>query len=190
MILENNETDLEVVDEEILNTIEIINFTDEKDIDSIYNEQPYYLEPEKVAQKAYALLRDTLRTSGKVGVTIVIFRNKEGLAILNPYENVIVLNRIRFNQEIREASELLLPPVSENKTIEMDMADKLVKQLTEKFDIEKFNVTYATKLLEMNINRSSGIQITKPLMKVQHEQRENLVEMHKVSLERMKNKTA
>ena len=84
--------------------------------------------------------------TGKVGVTTFVLRNKESLAILKPYKNVIVLNRIRFSQEKREPSELKLPPVSKTKTKEMDMAHKLVEQLTEEFNIEKYkdnnNITW------------------------------------------------
>jgi DNA end-binding protein Ku len=127
--------DFEAADAVKTKMIEIINFVDEQEIDSLYYEQPYYLEPEESAMTAYALLRDALQLSGKVGVTTFVLRNKEGLAILKPYKNVIVLNRIRFSQEIREPSELKLPPVSKNKTKEMDMANKLVAQLTEKFNI-------------------------------------------------------
>src|SRR5512133_2307756 len=133
VILEDE--DFEAADAVKTKLIEIINFVDEREIDSLYYEQPYYLEPEKPAAKAYALLRDALQASGKVGVTTFVLRNKEGLAILKPYKNVIVLNRIRFSQEIREPSELKLPPVSNTKTREMDMATKLVDQLTEKFSI-------------------------------------------------------
>ena len=82
-------------------TIEILNFVDQKEIDSIYFENPYYLEPEDQAMKAYALLRDSLKASGRVGVTTFVLRNREALAILKPYGKVIVLNRIRFNQEIQ-----------------------------------------------------------------------------------------
>lgn len=99
--------------------------------------------------KAYALLRDALEASGKVGVTTFVLRNKESLAILKPYKKVIVLNRIRFSQEIRKPSELKLPPVSKTKCKEMDMANKSVEQLTEKFNIDKFKDTYFAKLLKI-----------------------------------------
>lgn len=188
VILEDK--DFEAADAEKTKTIEILNFTDEKEIDSIYYEQPYYLEPDKAAQKAYALLRDALRASGKVGVTTFVLRNKEGLAILKPYENVIVLNRIRFTQEIRETADLKLPPVSKTKTKEMDMADKLIEQLTEKFDIVKYKDTYTAKLLEIIKDKSKGKKITESKMKVVHKQSDNLMEMLKASLDGKKSKTA
>jgi DNA end-binding protein Ku len=182
--------DFEAADAVKTKMIEIINFVNEQEIDSLYYEQPYYLEPEEPAMKAYALLRDALQLSGKVGVTTFVLRNKESLAILKPYKNVIVLNRIRFSQEIRELSELKLPPVSKNKTKEMDMANKLVAQLTEKFNIEKYKDTYTAKLLKIIKEKSKGKKITVPKMKVVYKQSDNLMEMLKASLSTKKSKSA
>ena len=110
VILED--ADFEAADAEKTKTINIQSFALETEINSIYYEQPYYLEPDKGAMNAYALLRDALEASGKVGVTSFVLRNKESLAILKPYKNVILLNRIRFEQEIRDTSELKLPAAS------------------------------------------------------------------------------
>lgn len=188
VILED--ADFEAADSEKTHTIEILNFADEKEIDSIYYEQPYFLEPEKTATKAYALLRDSLKASGKVGVTSFVLRNKEGLAILKPYENVIVLNRIHFKQEIRETTELKLPPVSDTKSKEMDMADKLIEQLTEKFDISKYKDTYTEKLLKIIEDKSKGKKkaISKP--QKTNKQSDDLMSMLKASLESKKKQTS
>jgi len=182
--------DFEAADAVKTKMIEIINFVEQQEIDSLYYEQPYYLEPDKAAMKAYALLRDALAASGKVGVTTFVLRNKEGLAILKPYKNVIVLNRIRFAQEIREPSDLKLPPLSKTKTKEMDMANKLVEQLTEKFSIEKYKDTYTTKLLKRIKEKSKGKKIPVTKMKVVHKQSDNLMEMLKASLAGKKTKSA
>lgn len=184
------EEDFEAADALKTKTIEIINFVDEKEIDSLYYEQPYYLEPEKPAMNAYALLRDALQSSGKVGVTTFVLRNKEGLAILKPYKNVIVLNRIRFKEEIKEPSDLKLPPLSKTKTKEMAMATKLVDQLTEKFNIEKYKDTYTAKLLKIIKEKSKGKRIPVPKMKVVYKQNDNLMDMLKASLEGKKSKSA
>lgn len=182
--------DFEAADAVKTKTIEIINFVNEKEIDSLYYEQPYYLEPEIPAMKAYALLRDALQSSGKVGVTTFVLRNREGLAILKPYKNVIVLNRIRFSQEIREPSELKLPPISKTKTKEMDMANKLIEQLTEKFDIGNYKDSYTAKLLKIIKEKSRGKKISVPKMKVVHKQSDNLMDMLKASLAGKKSKSA
>ncbi|KFF03017.1 non-homologous end joining protein Ku [Flavobacterium reichenbachii] len=188
VILEDE--DFEAADAEKTKTIDIISFVLEKEIDSIYYEQPYYLEPDKGAMKAYALLRDALQASGKVGVTSFVMRNKEGLAILKPYKDVIVLNRIRFQQEIRETTELKLPPVSKTKVKEMEMASKLVEQLTEKFDISSFKDEYTSKLLQIIKDKAKGKKQKAPKLKVVHKQNDDLMEMLKASLETKKKKSS
>lgn len=182
--------DFEAADAVKTKMIEILNFVSEEEIDSLYYEQPYYLEPEKSAMKAYALLRDALASSGKVGVTTFVLRNKESLAILKPYKNVIVLNRIRFSQEIKAPSDLKLPPVSKTKTKERDMANKLVDQLTEKFSITQYKDTYTAKLLKRIKEKAKGIKVTPKKMKVVHKQDDTLMDMLKASLAGKKSKSA
>lgn len=184
------DSDFEAAEAEKTKTIEIMNFVDEKEIDTIYYEQPYYLEPDKGAMKAYALLRDALQASGKVGVGTIVLRNKESLVILKSYKNVIVLNRIRFQEEIRNTTELKLPPFSETNTKEMDMAIKLVGQLTEKFDIAKYKDNYTAKLLEIIKDKAKGKKQVAPKLKVVHKQNDDLMAMLKASLKNKKSKSS
>ena len=190
VILEDE--DFQAADAVKTKTIDIQSFVSEKEIDSIYYEQPYFLEPDKGAMKAYALLRDALAASGKVGVTSFVLRNKESLAILKPYKNVIVLNRIRFEQEVRDPSELKLPPVAKSTSAkEMDMAEKLIDQLTEKFDISSFKDEYTAKLLDIIKKKAKGKAPKKPAeLKVVHKQTDDLMEMLKASLETKKKKSS
>ena len=168
-------------------TIEIINFVDEGEIDSLYYEQPYYLEPDKSGMKAYGLLRDSLAATGKVAVTSFVLRNKESLAILKPYDTVIVLNRIRFAQEIRDISEFNVPPLTKGKSKEQEMALKLIEQLSEDFDISEFKDTYTEKLLEIIKQKAKGKKIKQPKMKVVHNTKsEDLMAMLKASLSEKK----
>ncbi|KVV15711.1 Ku protein [Flavobacterium sp. TAB 87] len=168
-------------------TIDILSFALEKEIDSLYYEQPYYLEPDKGAAKAYALLRDAMEKTGKVGVTSFVMRNKEALAILKPYKNVIVLNRIRFEQEIRDTKDLKLPAISKKTTAkELDMANQLVEQLTEKFDISAYKDDYSKNLLAIIKNKSKGKKAIAPKLEVVHKQNDDLMEMLKASLEKKK----
>jgi len=189
VILED--ADFEAADAEKTKTIDILNFTEEREIDTIYYEKPYYLEPDKGAMKAYALLRDALQSSKKVAVTSFVLRNKEGLAILKPYKSVIVLNRIRWEQEIRDTSQLKLPPVSKTKAKEVDMANKLVDQLTEKFDISSYKDEYTAKLLKIIKDKAKGKKQVAPKLKVVHKQNsDDLMSMLKASLETKKKKTS
>ena len=182
--------DFEAADAVKTKTIEIINFVNVKEIDSIYYEQPYYLEPDKSAAKAYALLRDAMQSSGKVAVSSFVMRNKEALAILKPYEQVIVLNRIRFIEEIRDMTELKLPPIAKAKSKELDMAYKLIDQLTEKFDITAFKDTYTEKLLKVIKDKSKGKKPKAVKMKVIHHKKDDLMSMLKASLTEKKKKAS
>jgi len=184
VILEDE--DFEAADAVKTKTIDIQSFAFEKEIESIYYEQPYFLEPDKGASNAYGLLRDALAASGKVGVTSFVLRNKESLAILKPYKNVILLNRIRFEQEVRSTEELKVPALSKKKTKEMDMAEKLIDQLTEKFDISNFKDEYTDKLLKIIKNKAKGKKVKAPKLKVVHKQSDDLLDMLKASLEKKK----
>jgi len=176
--------DFEAADAKKTKTIEILSFTNEPEIDSIYYEQPYYLQPDKTGAKAYALLREALASTGKVGVTTFVMRNKEALAILKPYDKAIVLNRIRFEEEIKDLKKLDLPAVSKTKSKEMEMAKKLVEQLTEKFDISKYKDTYTVSLLKTIKAKAKTGKTPKPKMRVVHRRsdKEDLMSMLKASL--------
>src|SRR5687767_1191896 len=86
--------------------LEITQFVKQEEVDSMYYEAPYYLEPQKSGEKAYALLREALKKTGMVGLGTFVLRSKQLLGIIKPHEDVVVLNRIRFAQEIREFSDL------------------------------------------------------------------------------------
>lgn len=176
--------DFENADAEKTKTIDIISFADESEIDSIYYEQPYYLEPEKQGAKAYSILRDALASTGKVGVTSFVMRNKEGLAILKPYKKVIVLNRIRFEEEIRDMSDLKVPPLTKTKPKEQAIANQLINQQTEKFDISKYKDTYSAKLMKVIKQKAkTGKSPKRPQLKVVHKQSaDDLMSMLKASL--------
>lgn len=165
------------------NTIDVQSFVSENEIESIYYEQPYYLEPDKTGVKAYGILRDALKKAQKVGVTTFVMRNKEALAILKPYGNVIVLNRIRFEEEIRDYDDLKLPPVQKASTKEQQMAAKLIEQLTEKFNIAQYKDTYSSKLLKIIKAKAKGKKPSVKTLKVVHTKSNDLMAALKASLE-------
>lgn len=177
-----DETDFEAADAKKTKTIEILSFVNEREISSIYYEQPYFLEPDKTAAKAYALLREALAATHKVGVASFVLRKKETLAVLKPYGKVMVLNRIRFKEEIRDSGELDLPPLSKARMKEQDMANKLIEQLTEKFDISQYRDTYTAKLLKIIKDKASGKRPRASKLKVVRTGDKDLMEMLKASL--------
>lgn len=163
-------------------TIEITDFVKEEEIDSVFYETPYYLEPDKSGTRAYALLREALEKTGKVGVATFVMRNKEALAILKTSKKVIVLNRIRFYEEIRDPSELNLPAKTEVKANELKMAVTLIDQLTHKFDISAYKDNYTAELMKVIKAKAKGVKIKEPKLKVVHTKSEDLMEQLRASL--------
>ncbi|HLX67766.1 MAG TPA: Ku protein [Puia sp.] len=159
--------DFEKASPEKSKTININEFVDESEIDGIYYETPYYLEPEKSGAKAYILLRDALGKSGKVGFGSFVLRNKEGLCLIKPRENVLVLNRIRWAQEIRPTNELNIPNQS-TKPAEMKMAMQLIESLSGPFDIGKYKDTYADELMKLIKAKAKGVKPAAPALRVVH----------------------
>lgn len=131
-------------------TIDIFEFVLEDEIPSKYLEKPYLVEPDKIAAKTYALLRDALKKSGKVGLCKFVIRTSEHLGILTPQDDAIVLVQIRFEQDLRDPKELKLPGsnISVSKK-ELDMAMTIIDQLTDKFEPEKYKDTYKDELLKL-----------------------------------------
>ena len=98
-----------------------------------------------------------------------------------------MLNRLRFEEEIRDPEELKLPPVPKAKLKEQEMASKLIDQLTEKFSIAKYKDTYKSKLLEVIKKKAKGKKMKRPVsMKVVHTKTDDLMEMLKASLSKRK----
>ncbi|MFS8082378.1 MAG: Ku protein [Ginsengibacter sp.] len=185
-----DEKDFEAASAKKTKTIEISDFVKEDEISSLYYETPYYLEPDKSGTRPYKLLLEALKKTKKVGVATFVMRNKEALAILRPDGDVIVLNKIRFEEEIRDPKELTLPSNTEVKPAEMKMAITLIDQLTGKFDISKYKDTYNDELLKLIKAKSSGKKTKVPAMKVVHSKTKDLMDQLKASLDVKRKKSA
>ncbi|MFD1336512.1 Ku protein [Oceanobacillus iheyensis] len=130
--------------------VEIIDFVQLKDIDPIYFEKSYYLSPNEGGSKAYALLREALLDSGKIGIAKMMIRSKEQLAVIRVYESAIVVETIHYPDEVRAVSDV--PNVPEQADVgkkELDTAKLLIDQLTTEFEPEKYKDNYRTALLEL-----------------------------------------
>lgn len=143
-------------------TIEIVSFAHEDEIDPIYFEKPYFLEPGKGADKSYALLRETLRKSKKVGVVKFVLRNRAHIGIIKPYQDAIILDQMRYATEVRQLEGLKLPSEKTISKKELDMALKLVEQLTDKFNPNAYEDTYAK---DMQAVIDAKLKGAKPLKK-------------------------
>jgi DNA end-binding protein Ku len=170
--------------------IEIMEFVKEDQIESIFYETPYFLEPQKSGVKAYALLREALRKSGKVALGSFVMRTKEALCVLKPMENAILLQQIRFSEEIRNINDLDIPGKSTIKPGEMQMAMALIDQLTTKFDIAKFKDSYKDELLKLIQAKAKGKKLTPSPLRVVHSKSKDLMSQLKESLSAKKKKAS
>lgn len=184
-----DESDFEKASPEKSKIIEIAEFVDEKEIDSIYYETPYYLQPEKSGGKPYALLRDALKKTGKCGLGTYVLRNRESLVLIKPQDDLLILNKIRFAEEIRDTDELNIPEVK-IKPAEMNMAVQLIEQLTTEFDISNYKDTYNEKLLKLIMAKAKGKKPAATKMKVVHSKSRDLMAQLKESLAAPKRKAS
>ena len=136
--------------------IEIQEFVSESEISSLYFEKPYYLEPDKGAAKAYALLREALAKSGKVGIAQFVLRNRESLCVLKPQGNGLVLNALRFAAEIRSMDELSLPSQEKLSASEVSLATKLIEGMAGKFDPAAYKDTYTEEVQKLVEAKAKG----------------------------------
>jgi DNA end-binding protein Ku len=129
-------------------TIEIVAFVNESEVDARFLEKPYFTEPAKEAGKAYTLLREALLSSGKAGIARYVMRRREHLALIKASESVIILNNMRFADELRGHEELDLPAKgnAQLNEKELDLAIKLIDQLTEKWEPQQYKDTYYEEL--------------------------------------------
>lgn len=181
-----NDKDFENASPQKTKTIEIDAFVDAAEIDSIYYENAYYLEPDENGAKAYALLREALQQTGKAGIASFVFRNRETLAVIRVYEDVILLNRIRFQQEIRLVEGLSLPSKKEVTAEELDMAIKLIDHLSGPFDISRYKDTYSEALMKVITAKAKGEKVKAPHMRVVHSKTTDLMSKLKASLPKRK----
>ncbi len=132
-------------------TIDIVDFVDLEDIDPLYFDKPYYLAPDSKGTKAYALLRETLRRTGKVGIAKVVIRTRQYLAavVARGDAEVLTLELMRYAHELRDPSELDVPRgksgVSDK---ELQMAERLVEGMVEAWDPEKYKDDYRRDLMK------------------------------------------
>jgi DNA end-binding protein Ku len=165
-------------------TIEIVSFAKESEIDAIFFEKPYYLEPNKGADKPYVLLREALRQSNKVAIVKYVFKNKDHLGVIKPYMDALILDQLRFADEMRSIEGLKLPQKDDVGKKEIDMALKLIDQLTEKFDINDYHDTYTEKLQEILEDKIKGRVPSKPGKSPKPSKIHDIMSLLKASLEK------
>jgi len=168
------ESDFEAAEPEKTKTIEIESFVDIASVNPMYYETSYYAEPDTKNSKAYALLLQVLKKSGKAGLARFVLRNSESLCIVHPVGKVLVVTRIRFEQQIRDQGDLNVESKVNISKKELDVGMALVNQYAEDFDISKYKDEYHTKLLKLIEAKAKGKRPTIKKLKPQKEKGDDL----------------
>lgn len=137
------------VDVEATQTVSIIHFVQLDEINPLLFSKPYYMQAEKGGEKAYVLLRDALSSSGKVGIAKVVIKEREHLAALKAQPNGLMLELMRFPQELLDPSEFKVPAVKNVSRPEMEMALQLIDKMTTHWEPEQFHDEYREALEKM-----------------------------------------
>ena len=141
--------DFERVDLEATQTVDIQDFVDQEEIDPMFFYKPYYLEPQKGGDKAYALLRDALKDSGEIGIAKVVIKTRQYLAGVKPKDGVLVLELMHFADELADPGKLHVPKKTEVGKREINMAKSLIDSMSAKWNPEKYRDDYREALMEV-----------------------------------------
>jgi len=141
--------DFRRADIEATQSVEIIEFVKLEEIDPMFFDRPYYLEPQKKGAKAYALLREALRRSGNVGIAKVVIKTRQHLAAVKPVQDVLVLELMHFAEELVKPDSLQIPGHVDIGAKELDMARELIDRMTGEWDPAKYTDDYRQALLEL-----------------------------------------
>src|ERR1700759_1619491 len=148
-----DEKELRKIAPEATESVDIETFVDQEQIDPMYFEKPYYLVPVKKAEKGYVLLREALKKTGKVAIGRVVIRTRQYLAVMLPHEDALVLNLLRFPQEIVPADDFAFPTGALTKfritAAEMKMAEDLLKSMSGKWAPTDYKDEFRDKLRKM-----------------------------------------
>lgn len=130
-------------------TIDILDFVDPEEVDDRYFETPYYLQPGKGADRAYALLREAIRDSGKMGIAKIILRDAQHLAAVEAIGDALVLTMMRFSDELAELSDFKFPKAEGIRPAEKKMALQLIENLASTWEPEKYTDEYVANLMKV-----------------------------------------
>ena len=159
--------DFEEIDPKKTRAIEIQDFVDLEEIDPIYFDHPYYLGPDKGAEKAYSLLVKAMSDAKKVAIARFVLRNRENLAAIRPAGNVLTMATMRFADEVVAPDELgedVIPQDGRKlEKREIDMAKQLIDSLTSDFDPGKYRDEYREELLALIDRKAQGKAVVEPV---------------------------
>ncbi len=144
------EEDFRRADVEATETIDILDFVPQAEVDPMLFTKPYYLEPLKGGTKAYALLRDALSGSNRIGITKVVIKTRQHLAALRPRGGLLVLDLMHFPEELVDPQRIETPAVGTKPgKRELSMAHALIDEMTHEWDPTRYTDDYSSALLEL-----------------------------------------
>lgn len=130
-------------------TIDIIDFVDPNEIDERYFETPYYLQAGKGADRSYALLREAIRDSGRIGIAKVILREAQHLAAVEAIGDALVLTMMRFADELADLEDFTFPKKGDIRPAELKMARQLIDNLAADWQPDKYTDEYKENLMRV-----------------------------------------
>ncbi len=146
IMTEEDFQDIEIKSEK---TVEIMDFVSLEEIDPIYFDKTYFLGPQETGGKAYTLLREALGSKKRIAVAKITIRDRESLAVIRVYNNVLILETIFYPDEVRDSKQVPgVPEGLQTTKAELDMAAQLIDNLTTEFSPQKYSDTYRERLLE------------------------------------------
>jgi DNA end-binding protein Ku len=137
-------------------TIDILDFVDPKEVDERYFETPYYLQAGKGADRSYALIREAIRESGKIGIAKIILRDAQHLAAVEAIGDALVLTMMRFADELADLDDFTFPKKGEIRPAELRMARQLVDSLSAKWEPDKYTDEYKENLMRVIKGKLKG----------------------------------
>lgn len=148
-----SDDEIRAANPESTQTVDILAFIDAPDISFLYLDTPYFLTPDRKGEKVYALLREAMKASGKIGVASVVLHNKQHLAALIPVGPMLALNTLRWAAEVRDFDEFKLPPeglkAAGVTARELDMAKKLINDMSDKWDPSQYHDTFHDDIMAL-----------------------------------------
>jgi DNA end-binding protein Ku len=144
---------------EATQTVDIIGFVGLHDIPPYYYESPYYLAPGKHGDKGYALLREVLEKKGMVAIATVVIRTRQHIAAVYSRDNVLVLDTLRYNNELRPTKGLEVPKDLKDAKVtpnEIKMAERLIEDMAIKWDPKQYHDTYRDDILKLIEEKAAG----------------------------------
>ena len=178
-----SEEDFRRANPELAKTVDILAFVDRADIAPQYFETPYYLGPGKRGEKAYALLRDALQKAGKAGIARVVIRTKQYLAALLPEGDALMLNTLRYHAELKSADDLDIVAKLKGAKVsakELDMALRLVDDMSDRWQPAKYHDTYREDLLkrvEEKVKAGQTEEVTEPAREAKAEKGGEVIDL-------------